>query len=757
MEAIARDNLPALVWQPVLSPLHVWALAALLGSLALVAYARTMRSRPLVSTVLLAMRLAVVAALTVILMGPSELPPRLEAPGRPRLWVLADTSGSMRTPDCAGRARLDFARDRWLGAAALAELDKSYEVRHFSFDGDVRPAGPETWRRPAAELAVGRSSRIAASVRRAIQRIDEAGETSLLVLSDGHDTDEEPMQPVGLLARARGVAVHTVCLGGPTLVADLFVVAVPEQQFLLAGEQGHILVKVHQVGMVGAKTTLHLSCGGKDETRPVDLSETSVVTLRLPVRQEQPGTYEYRISADPLPGEDERGNNLQCIFLEVTRQRLKVLLLEGEPFWETKFLAQSLRKDARIDLTQVTQLARGRQEQIVSGTPAARAKLPATAEELAAYDVIVLGRGVEMLLAPETLRLLPDYVAKQGGHVIFARGRAYDAETPAGRQAGRDLAVIEPVVWGRGTLNNLSLAVTSLGRSSPPFAFAGVAADVERALSRLPGFAVMPAVEREKTAALVLAQAVAPGRAGAAGAAAGPPAVVAMDYGRGRVVAVLGEGLWRWGFLPADLAEFDGVYDTFWSNLVRWLAMGSDFLPGEDISLRLGQTSVRLGDAVLLDVVQKLTSAAGGAEPKVKVVAPDAAEQAVVLKRQGELSGRLQGSFVGRTTGVYSVVLEALAANPPRIERRFSVYQIDLEKLQASAQPQAMRTLAETSGGLVFPPDQPGQLPAQLARLRARREAPRRAEFVWDKWLFMAVLLAWAGVEWICRRKAGLL
>ncbi len=755
METIASESL-ALVWRPGLAPQHIIGLAGVLAALAVFAYARSFRDTPRASIALLLMRLTVIATLAVVLMGPSTVPPPTTKATKPELFVLADTSGSMLTEDCDGEARLAAARRRWLNPKTLAALSELYDVRLLGFDAEVRPLSEASFQRPVEELATGRTSQIAQCVRDTLQRIDaESGEAALLVVSDGHDTGEAPMRSLALLARARGVPVHTICVGGPTYRRDLVLAAMAQQQYLLAGETGHILAKVRQVGLAGAETTLTLQSGDTRTTHPVRFGDEDVVTVKLPVRQDRPGLHEYQVSVGVVAGEAEAGNNAQSVFLEVTAQQIRVLLLEGEPYWDTKFIAQSLRKDARIDFTQITQLSRGKQEKILTRQQGAPV-VPATPEAFAAYDVIILGRGIEHLLDAAAMKLLREYVADQGGHVIFARGRAYDAETALGRRAARDIAMLEPVVWGRGLLHNLSLSVTPAGRSNPCFGFAGLTEGVEETVAKLPGFTLMPVVERAKTATIVLANAVPAGRATGPAQEGQMPALASMSYGRGGVVAVLGEGLWRWSFLPPGLAEFDNVYTTFWSNLIRWQAMSSAFLPGQDVSLKLNPSSAQLGSPVVLEVTCKLADADGFA-PTLTVTAPDGETHAVTLARQRGTTSRLQGAFVGKDIGVYTATLESPQSTPARIEKKFSLYDANLEKLYTSAKPDEMRVLAELSDGLFLQQDSTGDLPAELARLRARQAAPRAATFVWDTWMLLVGLLGWAGAEWILRRRAGLL
>src|SRR5262245_56630104 len=123
---------------------------------------------------------------------------------------------------------------------------------------------------------------------------------------------------------------------------------------------------------------------------------------------------------------------------------MRVLLLEGQPYWDTKFLAQSLRKDERIEILQITQISEVKNETIVARAEGAAPKLPKAAEEWAAYDVVILGQAMEHVFDEQTGAVLASFV-DQGGRLVFARGRCYDPQSPGGRAIARQIAAIEPV------------------------------------------------------------------------------------------------------------------------------------------------------------------------------------------------------------------------------------------------------------------------------------------------------------------------
>jgi len=229
-----------------------------------------------------------------------------------------------------------------------------------------------------------------------------------------------------------------------------------------------------------------------------------------------------------------------------------------------------------------------------------------------------------------------------------------------------------------------------------------------------------------------------------------------MSYGRGSVVAILGEGLWQWSLLEKQRHDLAGFYDLFWSNLVRWLAMGGDFQPGEEVSLKLARASVYIGDPMTIDVVYKLAPDSE-AHPAVVVTDPTGNATEVPLHRLPGRDPRFRATINPPTAGVYRVALHTPELKPQTQECGFSTYDVSLERLETSANPMAMAVLAEHTGGEAFKPNQADLLMDKLERRRLATIVPIEPEYIWDKGVILFILLLWAGLEWIVRRKAGLL
>lgn len=747
--------LAELIWRPFFPAVAVLLGGALLVALAVFVCVRTWRGRAGLSLGMLLVRLLVIAALVGVLMGPSNLPPVSEAPTRPTLTVLLDTSGSMQAADMDGQARYEFAISQWLSKQQLDAIGDEFKIDLVTFDGQPRQARVDALAGSAKDGATARQSRIADAIEQTIARLPASADGSaVLVISDGKDSGDAPFQPAVIAAKQRSIPVHTVTLGGANLARDIALTASPSQPYLLAGEPGILDIRVVQNNADEAQTTVRVRCGDDESTHVVKFDGQAEQRLQVPIQQDKPGTYEYEVVCDAVDGELETTNNRQQVFIDATAARFRVLLIEGQPYWDTKFIAQSLRKDERVELVQVTQVTQDRQEIVVSRADPKTARLPASLEEFGQFDVVILGGSIEAILSEEVAAMLPRYVSELGGRLVFARGRAYDTDSVLGRRIGRVIGVLEPVVWGRGTLASQEVAVTPAARSHPALSFLHEkAGDDETALAALlPELRRLPVVEREKDSALVLAATRTRGAAGV-----GQPVVVTMPYPSGRVVAVLGEGLWRWSMLARRNPDLAGVYDQFWSNMVRWLAMGSDYTPGQEVSLKLSSRGVQAGDELRVDVISR--------EPKLLetgelvLITPDGKRQPLAMTGGADAS-RKYAAIRPDKPGVYTFELSqpvGVARAFDTVQSKFTAYDVDLERLETAADPRPMRMLSEQTGGQVLDPYQPQELGRVLDRYLAMMTLPPQPSYIWDKGFFLVLLLLVAGFEWIARKLGGML
>ena len=94
-------------------------------------------------------------------------------------------------------------------------------------------------------------------------------------------------------------------------------------------------------------------------------------------------------------------------------------------------------------------------------------------------------------------------------------------------------------------------------------------------IRELPEMLSITRVQNEKSLSIVLAK-------GVSGTDGEELAAIAYQrYGKGKVMSIAANGLWRWAFMPAELERYDEIYTRFWAQMIRWLVYGSDFLSEE--------------------------------------------------------------------------------------------------------------------------------------------------------------------------------
>jgi len=717
--------------------------AALLALLVLRALRERRSARLRRQVVPLVLRLAAIAGLLVVALNPTALIPQ-EIGGKPKLIVLIDTSASMATRDVDGKSRLEAALGALGGQATFAALSKAFAVDVRSFDRESRAADLA---QPATLQATGRASDVASALIRAIDDVSESkAQAGVLLVSDGRATTEGAAD-AARLALARSVPLWTWCLGGEVARRDLWFEVGSTEALAFAGAEVELVATLHQVGYPQRSFTVELLSEGKSVAAQEAVPDASgAVRVAFRVTAPAAGEHRYVFRAPPQSDEAETANNERSVFLRVVGEKVRVLVAEGEPHWDTKFLVQCLKRSPRVDLTAVYRLGAERQFAVVSSEGEQRREtgdfFPRTPEAMMAYDIVIFGRGSEAFFGPGVDQLLTDFVARRGGGLIFARGKAY---------GGRFLpmARLEPVVWGGGLEQDVRLRVTEAGRESPVFEL-GASAGIDDLIARFPALDRATATVGEKPLAVVFAT------ADGEGAASPAQATIVMAYqryGQGKVVTLNASGLWRWAFREKGKDEEEFVYSHFWNSLLRWMLSGAEFLPGADVALRSSRRTYTDEQPLQFLITTKGLDRASY-RPRLTV---SAGGQPVEVEPRESRGGAYVAEVGPFPEGTYQVMLKNNVGKPAELATTIEVVSASVENRVLSADPATMERLASLSDGQRVAAADVADLPGIVRRWRAARQVSSRKASLWDRWWLLGGVLAAMGIEWFLRRREGLL
>jgi uncharacterized membrane protein len=738
--------------------------------------------------------------------------------------VLIDDSASMQRRDAyaadePARAALEAAtgldprqatRSELARAALARELlpalaARDYRVSLAAFDEHARSLAGEA---DLASLAAeGRGTHLGDSLAQALSGMVGRHLTDVVVISDGRSTGgSTPLEVAALVA---GVAaaeasadarapdggplgatpVHTLLVGDPRPDRNsaLELVELPAQA--LAGDEISVVVRAASSGIApGSPATLVLeeasaeSSGGDAgapasgpewsaaravDTREIELSpEGTRVVLVAPGggadgSNAAEGTRHLRVVLTPQDGEALTDDNLLELAVPVSRQKVRVLLVDGLPRYEYRFLVHDLlkRSDENIEFQAWLGSASPDFPQECSRDLEPLRELPSTRQELLdRYDVVILGDVDPYALGRDPGRAeafweaLREFVAAGGGLLVQA-GTHFTPRAWLGTPLEELLPVVVDSALGATARGVTSEFRPTLEDPLDPHAIARLAPDLEvnRRLwedqDGLRGFLWYYPVPRAKPGAQVLARHPVEGDADGR-----YPLITAGYWPAGRTLFIAVDGIHRW------LNHYGSrYYERFWRGAIRWLALGR--LHGGDPRWRLEspRSSYALDEVVSLEarVLDDDWKPSGDASQSIELAGPDGARRALELAASPGRPGVFQGSTALDRTGQWQARAERdgkLAASAS-----FEVALPARESADPSPDPEALAALAERTGGRALALGQARQLLAELpGGEELRRPIAARLEDAWDRGWTLALAVLLLGAEWLLRKRQDL-
>lgn len=726
-------------------PAIAWGLIAVVLMVAVVSGVLIARREGLWWTLVL--RVVAVLALGWVLLGYSQTEPgRSGDSALPRLTVLVDESQSMAeqdtvvSPDQPAVSRLQAASDAYLSVGMLNRLGDVARVELMGFDEQVHPTSLTR-----AEADGGATAVYGA--------IAQTRADATLILSDGHDTTRQA--PPGNTTRAG--RLYAVPLGTARSAPDLELQAWPESDRLFEDQSTTITASIQQSGFEGQQAVVELLNEG-------ELIDSKAVTL-----DQRATTARFRVTPPLQTGvtvqanhytarvrlaqgqESYPDNNAQDVFIQTSRGQIKVLLLEGEPYWDTRSLARLITGHPRFDLTAIYGFGSDRKARLL-GESLDQGTNPT--QQIDAFDLVILGRQVQRLVEPTFANRLTKYV-RNGGAVVFARGQPFTTSTDDAEEAGialaRGIESISPVQWAEPVVGEMRVRLGQVNDATAPIA----GLQDGEVLSRLPGMLAATRIDGRKAASLVMLEQT---------TAQGPSmaAMTSLRVGSGVTLAVLTEGLWRWELLPGvdpQDEQAQSVYGVLWVRALQWLASGGEFLPGQDISLDADRLTADLDQPINLRVSTRYVETSDLAL-QLTATHSDGTTQRLT-PTVSDSSGTYSASFTPRQTGIYSIALTApdhpdLIVPGQALTTRLAVIDRSPERRDTSAKPDLLKQLVEPTGGRCLALGEVDPLLDYLQSLQALRGSEDSVDYAFNTWPIFALIAGCLGLEWIFRRRMGL-
>lgn len=717
-----------MIFEPAIPiPWIVCIAVAVLGAGAYHQFRSARRLGPVRNTFLLVTRLAALAAILLLLLQPSR-EERVPVPAREQSVIFAvDVSASMAEAHRDGTSRLDAARADLEAAGVLHDHGGIH--RFYAFAEAATPETPDSLRiTPAA----GPSTHFDHSIATLLRMAGQPQPAGLFILSDGHDFGLVPPADTARRTRAREIPIFTIPYGTAESARDISVRIANYHPHTFIRQSTRLEAIVRSVGCPHETVTIDLLMDGrKVNSKSLDTGTASFHPLHFDVTHEEPGQYGYTFRVAPLANEREISNNRATTYLNVISERIRILEIEGKPFWDSTFLRRSFARNDKFDIDSLVAFTDDRVRPIRSNPDrdAADLKPPATVQDLMPYNLVVFGREVERVIGLDGIRAVETWVKDHGGVLVFSRGRAWP-------ESANVAAELEPIDWDTRSARGARMEITPQAGSVPAFQLLREVAAVDE----FPEVIAFPATSEPKTLATTFS--VDEKQA---------PTVVYRRYGSGQTISLGVGNLWRWVFNPK--AEYDNnAYDRFWDQLALWLLANGGVSPLEGFSLRADTSNLPLGESIRL----RLT--AHGVDlpttPLMMNLFMDDEPVTTLTLAPGDPPTSSMAEITPQATGRYRATVET--PDGKTLNSQFIVYREDTETAETAMDRGYLEQLAKASGGRMIDADEISTIVADLLRDTSGQEPLTRRIPLWDQpWIYL-LLCSLLGMDWYARRRWGL-
>lgn len=682
---------------------------------------------------------ALAGLLLLLLWQPAVLVATLQ-PQQNVVAVVVDDSRSMAIHEGSATRREEASRV--LKGGLLDALRQKFQVRLYRLADNL-----ERIQNLDQITAGARSTRIGENLKQVAAEGSSVPIGAVVLLSDGADNsggiDLETLSEI----RRQRIPVHTIGFGREQFARDVEISDVQIAPRAFADSRLSALVSFRQRGYAGGEARVTVREGARVlASRQVRLRGDGAAQSESLVFDSGPaGAKNLQVAIDPLPGEENAGNNAVSRLVNVEASKPRILYYEGEPRWEFKFIRRALDEDRTLQLATILRTTQNKlYRQGIANPKELEEGFPSKAEDLFAFQAVIIGSVEAGDFTAAQADAIRQFADRRGGGVLFLGGRYALAD---GGWARSPLADILPVTLPerKGTFVRApaNTELTQAGRDS---LICRLEENPEKNVERwkkLPYLMNFQDPGTPKPGAVVLVDFL-PTSKGRA------PLLVTQNYGRGRTAVFATGGSWRWQMLQ-ELSNQD--HEMFWRQFLRWLAASPGPVVGSTPHPVLSDdTRVHLQ----AEVRDRAFMPMADASVEAHIQGPDGSAATVPLTPDPQHPGTYSAEWTAEKPGSYAAEVVARRGNEEGGRDALLFRREDgvAENFRAEQNRELLEKLSSQTGGRYYRPSEWKKLGAEISYSEAGITV-REAKDLWNMPAVFLLALALRSTEWLLRRKWG--
>ncbi len=380
---------------------------------------------------------------------------------------------------------------------------------------------------PPAQIQLGSErpggTRLIETMRSALVEVPPERLAGVVLLTDGQVHDV----PAGLPPELGGAPLHGL-IAGRKNERDRLIVVEQSPRFGVVGRE--VTTKFRIEDPAGGTAPITLSVGG-DVVRRIDVPVGR--SVELPIVVGNPGANVVEIEVGAGPSELTLDNNRALFTINGVRDRLRVLLVSGEPYQGERAWRNLLKSDPAVDLVHFTILRTPQKDDFTPVRELSLIVFPMRElfeQKLKEFDLIIFDRYESgNLITREYFRNIAEYV-KSGGALLVSVGPVFATarslyRTPLG-------AILPAAPLGDVLETPFKPKVSEIGQRHPVTANLPQAGQPDKEPDWGRWFRLVTSRTERGSAVLTGAE--------------DKPLVVLDRVGEGRVAQLMSDHLWLW-------------------------------------------------------------------------------------------------------------------------------------------------------------------------------------------------------------------
>ena len=234
------------------------------------------------------------------------------------------------------------------------------------------------------------------------------------------------------------------------------------------------------------------------------------------------------------------------------------------------------------------------------------------------------------------------------------------------------------------------------------------------------------------------------------------PLLAIQEIGRGRALALATDGSWYWSLPAHAQGSSTRSFERLWSNAIRWLVRDPDLTT---LSVTADPPSVEPGQPVVAVVIARLPDYQPAAQASVVADLVSADDGHLVGQQSGVAAadGTARIEFPAPPAGAYKLIARAALKdrNLGEGSDAVAVRAVGPERSDVRVNSALLAEIARATGGAFFDSPAFSLSDVPLAEPPLVEVGRSKDQPLWDRWYWLALMVAVVGLEWGVRRRFG--